>query len=279
MNVKAIIEKNKKNMTNAQLQLADFILDNFDDINYLTYSKISNRAGVSEASIIRFLRFLGFQSISDFKERVKENIKRKTLPSIRMKDTVERIEKKENICENLLNIDRAMLDEIQENLSQDTIKKAGKIISKARRIYVIGFGISRGIVDFLDFRLNRMGYPVTTITIGGAEVVEKLFSANEKDVIIAIGFFRPHKEIGISFDIAHEKNIPVISITDSFSSPLARGAAVVLHARRGPKEFITSLVAPMAVANIITLTLVMEDKEKSIHSFHELEGMKDKYNL
>ena len=170
-------------------------------------------------------------------------------------------------------------DIIQENLSQDTIKKAGKIISKGRRIYVIGFGISRGIVDFLDFRLNRMGYPVTTITIGGAEVVEKLFSANEKDVIIAIGFFRPHKEIGISFDIAHEKNIPVISITDSFSSPLARGAAVVLHARRGPKEFITSLVAPMAVANIITLTLAMEDKEKSIHSFHELEGMKDKYNL
>ncbi|MCD6396380.1 MAG: MurR/RpiR family transcriptional regulator [Spirochaetaceae bacterium] len=279
MNLNVLIEHKKSQMTKSQLALAEFVTENLHDVGFMTYSELSKRTGVSEASIIRFFRFLGLNSVSEFKELLKETIKQKPSPVIRLKETVTQIEDKQDVCKNLLNIDIAMIYEIEENLSESNLKEAVHIIRKARRIYIIGFGISRGIVDFLDFRLNRLNYPSVPVTTGGAEIVEQLFSATRDDVLIAIGFFRPHREINIAFEIAKKQGIPIVAITDSFSSPLAEDADIVLHARRGPKEFLTSLVAPMAVANILTIMIALENKEKSIASYTELEGMKEKYKL
>ena len=277
--VSSIIEKKKKKMTKSQIKLSEFILENIDEVGFLTYSQISRMSSVSEASFIRFLRFLGFNGFSDFKDLLKENLKNKVSPSIRMKETITKIENKEDLFKNLIKIDRAMLDEVEENWSEKKIEKAVLKIKEARNIYIAGFGISRGVVDFLDFRFNRLGYPSVPVVIGGAEVVEKLYSADKSDVIIVVGFFRPHKEMSIIYRIADEKKIPVIALTDSFSSPLKEGADIVLHARRGPKEFITSLAAPMTVANILTMILALEDENKAIDSFSKLESLKDEFDL
>jgi len=279
MNLQKVIEQMKPQMTKSQFALAEYIMENLHDVGFMTYAELSKKTGVSEASIIRFFRFLGLNGVSEFKELLKETIKQKPSPVIRLKETVAKIEDKKDVCKNLLNIDKAMLYEIEENLSEEKLKKAVHVIRKARKIYIIGFGISRGIVDFLDFRLNRLNYPSIPVKIGGAEIVERLFGSSVDDILIAIGFFRPHKEIDIAFTIAKEKGIPIIAITDSFSSPLAEKANIVLHARRGPKEFLTSLAAPMAVANILTIMIALEDKNRSIASYMELEAMKEKYNL
>lgn len=277
--ISSLIEKNRFDMTRSQSSLADFVLENIDDIGFLTYSEISRRSGVSEASFIRFLRMLGFKGFADFKESLKEHVRNKTAPSIRMKETISQIKKKENVFKNALNIDNAMLREVEDLWSEENADKAVKLLKNARRIYAAGFGISRSVVEFISFRFNRLGYPVIPMTIGGAEVVEKLFNATDKDVIISIGFFRPHREISIIYKIAEEKKIPVIALTDSFASPLTEGAEVVLHARRGPREIITSLVAPMAVANILSLALAIDDGNKAIHSFSDLEKVKKEFNL
>ncbi len=279
LSISTIIEKKKMKMTKSQIKLADYILENIDEVCFLTYSQISSMSGVSEASFIRFLRFLGFEGFSEFKELLKENLKNKISPSIRMKETITKIENKENLFKNIIKIDRAMLDEVEENLSEEKIKNAVIKIKKAKRIFIAGFGISRGVVDFLDFRFNRLGYLSVPIIIGGAEVIEKLYSADINDVIIVIGFFRPHKEMSMIYKIAKERKMPIIALTDSFSSPLKEGADIVLHARRGPKEFVTSLSAPMAVANILSLILAYTDEDKAIDSFSKLESLKDDFNL
>ena len=279
VSIKTLIEKKRSVMTKSQCALADFVQDNIDNIGFLTYSEISTKSGVSEASFIRFLRVLGFNGFADFKESLIEHIKNKTSPGIQMRETIAQIHKKENVYRNALSIDAAMLKEVEENWSEENSQKAVMLIKKARRIYVAGFGISRSVVEFIDFRFNRIGYPVVPLTIGGAEIVEKLFSADSRDVIISIGFFRPHREISIIYKIAGEKQIPIIALTDSFASPLADGAEIVLHARRGPREIITSLVAPMAVANIISLALAFDDENRAVHSFSDLDRIKNEFNL
>ena len=134
-------------------------------------------------------------------------------------------------------------------------------------------------MDFLEFRLNRLGYNVIVITSGGGEVVDKLMGISRKDIIVGVGFFRPHKELIAALDIVKQKKVPIIAITDSEFSPIATNADVILNAKRGPAELMTSLVAPMSVANILILTLAMEDKERSVDSFTKLDNLKEKYKL
>ena len=254
-------------------------MENTEDTAFLTSAKLGEKAGVSEATVIRFAQFLGFSGFKDIKKGLQQEIKQKITPKIKMKETIERIRNKENVFYNLSSIDKAILDEVNRNCSENNIKRAVEYLRKAPIIYIIGLGISKAIVDFLEFRLNRLEYNVLAITSGGEEVIDKLMSITPKDVIIGIGFFRPHKELVAALDIAKQKNIPIIAITDSEFSPIATNANVVLNAKRGPADLMTSLVAPMSVANILILTLAMEDKERSINSFTKLDELKEKYNL
>jgi len=266
-------------MSKRQLILAKYILENTEETAFLTSAKLGEKAGVSEATVIRFAQFLGFSGFKDIKENLQQVIKEKITPQIKMRETVERIKNKEDVFCNLLSIDKAVLDETSHNCSEKNIKRAVEYLKKARIIYIIGLGISKAIVDFLEFRLTRLGYNVIPITGGGEEVIDKLMGVSRKDIVVSIGFFRPHKEIIAALDIAKQKKVPVIAIADSEFSPIAVNADVVLNAKRGPAELMTSLVAPMSVVNILVLTLAMEDKEKSINSFAKLDELKKRYNL
>jgi DNA-binding MurR/RpiR family transcriptional regulator len=266
-------------MSKKQLKLAKYILENAGETAFLTSAKLGEKAGVSEATVIRFAQFLGFSGFKDVKENLQQAIKEKITPQVKMKETIERIKNKENVFFNLLSIDKATLDEVNRNCSEKNIKRAIEFLRKARIIYIIGLGISRAIVNFLEFRLNRLGYNVITITSGGEEVIDKLMSTTQKDVIIGIGFFRPHRELIAALEMVKQKGVPIITITDSEFSPIAKNADVILNAKRGPAELMTSLVAPMSVANILILTLAMEDKKRSIDLFTKLDKLKEKYKL
>jgi DNA-binding MurR/RpiR family transcriptional regulator len=117
------------------------------------------------------------------------------------------------------------------------------------------------------------------ITSGGSAILDKLIGATAKDVLIGIGFFRPHRELIVAFDIADKLGIPRIAITDSESSPVAERASVVLRAKRGPADIMTSLAAPMTIANILTVAVANKNKEEAIDTFSKLDNMKETYNL
>lgn len=266
-------------MSKRFLKLALYMLEHFEEITFVTSLKLAEKAGVSEATVIRFAQFLEYTGFKNLKENLQQEIKLKITPKVKMKETIERIKKKEDVFNNLLSIDKSILSEVHHNCSEKSIDAAVKYLVKARIVYIIGLGISKAVVDFLEFRLNRLGYNVIAITDGGEDVIDKLMGISKLDVIIGIGFFRPHKELIVALEIAKQKKVPVIVITDSEFSLIATDANVILNAKRGPAELMTSLVAPMSVANILIMTLAMEDKEKSIKLFAKLDELKEKYKL
>ncbi|RKX72977.1 MAG: hypothetical protein DRP87_19740 [Spirochaetes bacterium] len=267
-------------MTKGQNKLADYILENTEEVSFLTSSELGKKAGVSEATVIRFAQFLGFTGYPEFKENLQHLIKERITPRIKMKETVERIKNKEDVFNNLIHIDRAMLERLmEENSPEGNIRQAVNLLHKGKKIFLVGLGISKAVVDFLEFRLYRLKYNVTAITAGGDEIINKMLGIRSEDVVLGIGFFRPHREIIVAFDIARNNGASIIAITDSDTSPLALKANVVLQAKRGPSEIMTSLVAPMSIANILVLSLAMEEKEDSIKAFNELDHLKEKYNL
>ena len=54
------------NLTKTEKVIADYILDNINNIGLSTVTDISLKLGVSDTSIIRFIRLLGFAGFADF---------------------------------------------------------------------------------------------------------------------------------------------------------------------------------------------------------------------
>ena len=62
------------NLTKTEKVIADYILDNINNIGLSTVTDISLKLGVSDTSIIRFIRLLGFAGFADFKNTMKERM-------------------------------------------------------------------------------------------------------------------------------------------------------------------------------------------------------------
>ena len=57
-------------LTKKQEKIADFFLKNFERIGQLSSVEVADEIGVSDASIIRFSRAIGFDGFADLKNQI-----------------------------------------------------------------------------------------------------------------------------------------------------------------------------------------------------------------
>ena len=67
------------NLTKTQKTIAKFILDNSADACFMTSTDIASALGVSESSVIRFSRSLGFGGFMDFQKALRKDYQDKVL--------------------------------------------------------------------------------------------------------------------------------------------------------------------------------------------------------
>ena len=75
----------------------------------------------------------------------------------------------------------------------------------------------------------------------------------EGDLVIGIGFPRYASRTIDALAFAQDRGATVVSLTDSFLSPLASRADYALIAQSNMASFVDSLVAPLSVINALIL--------------------------
>src|SRR6266545_2427089 len=64
---RALIVEAYSNLTPQQVVIADFLLEHLDEAALLSLPEIAERAGSSEATVVRFARRLGFSGVSELR--------------------------------------------------------------------------------------------------------------------------------------------------------------------------------------------------------------------
>ena len=89
------------NLTKTQKMIAKYILDHSADACFMTSTEIALKLGVSESSVIRFSRSLGYSGFMDFQKALRKDYQDKVL-SISSSITVpsQRIAKRAKLNDN-----------------------------------------------------------------------------------------------------------------------------------------------------------------------------------
>jgi DNA-binding MurR/RpiR family transcriptional regulator len=249
-------------LTKSQKLIADSILENWENIAFVSPKELGARLGVSETTVIRFARSIGYESFTDLRQHSQDLIKERLTPAEKMSATVKKIKSGETSLERLLTAEVENLKEGISRVSSDEFYRAVDLIEGANRVFVTGQGVSESLCKFLEFRLRRMQIDTRIVTGGGKGFYETLLLMNDRDVLFGIGFFRCSQDILRAFDYARARAIPTIALTHSTVSELALRSDVTLVANRGPVSLLNSLVVPMAILNALVLYLAERDEEK-----------------
>lgn len=271
-----IISENYKDLTKSEKQIADYLRKNQEESAFLSAGEVANRLDLSEATLVRFARSLGFDSYPAMREVLQENFRRRVTHSARLRSRLDDLREAGDIYERLVVSEMDYMTQSLESVDREALHQAVSLMENRKRIYIFGIGPSASLVELMRLRLERFGHQVVPLTTAGRELLEPLLSMTEQDLLFVICFFDVTPALQFLLDYARDTNCPVIMLTDTLGSIIGNKATVVLSAKRGPVSGFHSLVVPMTIIN--SLLLAMGGEESGVmENLDKLDQLRERF--
>lgn len=264
------IQSRFKKLSKGQKRIADYILNNYDKVAFMTAASLGQAVDVSESTVVRFANALGYGGYPKLQKALQESIKTK-LTTVQRFEMSKELESNTDIYKKIMNQDIENIQRSVEDLDIGNLMEIADSIHGARRVYVLGLRSSSVLAQYLSFYLNFSIDRVNVIPVGALDAFDSVINLSKDDLLIVITFPRYSNQTLKLATYAYENNIPIVSITDSVLSPVAPLSKHVLTAKYDMTTFIDSLVAPMSVTNSLILAVGMKNREFLDQKFKSLE--------
>lgn len=261
---KKILEKLKNTrLTKKEKRIAEFFLDEEQRVFLMNVADIAKTIDVSDTSVIRFIKSLGFENFTDFKNSGQEDIKSrldKTNDFIKNLDII-----KENSIEQLyIHKINEEVNKIFNSSSQKQIKKISNLIIKAKNKYIVGFKSTAGIANFFGVRLGFMLENVSTFNIDDSVVVNSIFNIKQEDILIIFDYPMYSKATVVLAKIARENKAKILLFTDSDNAPLAEYSDILYKVKLNGISVFNSLISTQILIEYLLtyISQFIEEKAK-----------------
>ena len=208
-------------------QVAEFALDNPDDMAFGTVAAVADLAGVQPSTLVRFAQALGYEGFSDL-QTVFHALLRNRWP-----DYEERLKGLspgsdagvEALLDGFCESAAVSLVRMRERISRDTLERAVAILAEAHTIYLIGQRRAFPVTSYLAYAFSKLRIRSVLVDNLASLGPDQIAFAEAKDAVLAVSF-APYTPATIEMSERLSQRLPVVAITDSPFSPLAASARV-----------------------------------------------------
>ncbi|QJA10193.1 MurR/RpiR family transcriptional regulator [Romboutsia sp. CE17] len=264
-------------LSKGQKLIAQYILNNYDKVAFMTACKLGETVGVSESTVVRFANALGYSGYPKLQDALQELIKNKLTTVQRVEMARSEYSDDATILNKVLKSDIDNIRDTLEGIDKNAFKCAAESILKARKIYILGMRSSFTIAQYLGFYLDIILDNVHIVRMDMGDAFEQVVRMNEEDVLISISFPRYSRKSYQVAKYAKSKGAHIISITDSMFSPVASLSDNILLVKSNMASFVDSLVPALSVANALAISVGMKEKEDIKEYFNDLETIWKEY--
>lgn len=259
-NVLDLIREKYNSFSRSNKKIAKYILKNYDLVPLRTIMDLKEEIGVSEATISRFPKLLGYKSFSDFQKDFEQYTKKRSLSFEEIRNNLKNEDG--NFLYNEISNCLDALNALYSKELEEDLKNTSNLLHKSRKIVIFGSRTSRSPALFLYYMLSEFSNSVYFLENINDDISFKLDLLGDNDVFIAISYPKYTK---LTFNIIKhlkKQNVKIISITDAKISPIAKYSDIVLEAKNSSKTF--TVVSTIVVINALVLYYANLDKEKSL---------------
>jgi DNA-binding MurR/RpiR family transcriptional regulator len=242
--------------------IADYVLRNQVRVTALGIEELADACAVSTATISRFARDLGFKNYAAMRGAVAETLQSVLQPVEKLRSTIARRAAKASPALESLGYAEAAITATSRALAGTQIDRIGAVLTKARTVYVLGFGLSSFLAGALAMHLQPFcRHVVEAAASGGTEVAAShLATITDKDVLVVISLPRYTLDAASLTRFARDAGATIVSITDSPASPLAELGHHVLYAHSTHPVLPSSSSAALAVIEALAVSLMTSNK-------------------
>jgi DNA-binding MurR/RpiR family transcriptional regulator len=210
--VRERIERVWADLTPAERQVAQFVLERADDLAAYSGAELAERCGASKATVSRFFRRLGFPSYARARAEAR-SLRARGVPLGGLPEggggpvAVHVAHDAENLARTEAGLARVDLDAVVAAL-------AG-----ARRVLVVGWRNSYPVALHLREQLLQARPDVSVGPLPGQTVAEEVTGLDDRDVLVVVGFRRRTPAVAAVLELAVDRGVPCLLLTDPAAGP------------------------------------------------------------
>lgn len=226
-NILIKIRDMKESLTPVERLVAEYILENLEEIPHLSIKSLAQLTKTSDASVLRFCKTMGYTGYRSFIVSISASL---GSMDEEQKHQYTDIQPGDDLTTIISNISRNNSKSIEDTLSvidKNEIARAVKVLRECKRIVFFGIGASGLVGIDAEQKFSRIHKMCHTYTDGHSQLTAATL-LEKHDVAIFISNSGNTMEILDTLEIAQRSGATTIAITKYNKSELADKADIVL---------------------------------------------------
>ena len=248
-------------MSKTYQRISEYLTQNPNEVAVQSVNAIAARRGIHASSFSRFAQALGYSGFRDLQALFRKRLSTAAPGFEARKKALEgELELREDRSElgflrDLVVRDMASLQDLLDRTSPADIASASETIAAADTVYLVGQLRSEPVVNLMRYILTMLGKRCVLLDASGGLATHMARTMTPSDVLIAVSFRFYATEVVNIVEEAAKADIPVIAISDSSLSPLAKSAQVLFAVPEHDYTFSRSLAAPMCLSQALMVSV------------------------
>ncbi len=213
LRIKSLIES----LPSTQRKLAEFIVDNQENVPFMSVHELAAGADVSVATVSRFAQFLGYESFKEFKKQVG----RETQFSFEgIYEKIEPGDKDDVIVDKIFSLNMRSIEDTLKMLKVSDLVKVAKAISKSPRVLCLGIGGSGNMSLDTALRFSQIGV-CSDAYVDSYQMMNQALQVKKGHVVIGVSHSGRSSITVRAMELAKTNGALTVGCTNYVGSPLA----------------------------------------------------------
>ncbi|WP_174612987.1 MurR/RpiR family transcriptional regulator [Virgibacillus ihumii] len=257
----ASIRSNYGKFSDKEKSIADFILENPQNIIHHTINQVSEELGVAESTVFRFCQRIGFKGFQAMKIALAAEV---VTP---IKDIHEKINEEDSIGTVSEKVFRSNIKTIEDTLhvqDETVIEDTVEAILKAKKVHFFGSGGSAVVAMDAYHKFIRSGIDINANLDAHMQIMAAS-QLTSGDLAILISHSGSTKDLLDILQILKENNVKIIAITNFAKSPLTKEADINLYTVAEETDFrseaLSSRIGQLTIIDALYTNVMIANNE------------------
>ena len=272
--VRDLIRDAFETLTTAERKLAASLLENYPAAGLASITIVADSAGVSTPTVARMVQKLGFKGYPQFHKALRDELEATLSGPVKKREVWAATAPDSHMLNRFSEAVMANLGQTFANLDSDRFDAAVADLSRGDgHLYVVGGRVTRALAEYAFTQLQAIREHVTHMTSSATTWPHYLLDMGPGDVILMFDIRRYETNLLRLAELATERGVKVVLITDQWSSPVAKVATYVFPCWVQIPSAWDSNIATMMLLEAMIAAVQEENWPRTSKRYDELEEL------
>ncbi len=245
----------------SEKAVARWVVEHYERVPHLSMGRVAQESGVSDTTVLRLCRTLGFQGFTELKFRCIQDLASETVGRA---DTADDAGGHAVVRTVFAQAAQALADTLAV-MDGATFQEAVERLAGADRILIIGVGTSIPVVESMYQRLFRLGLNCRAQTDAYLQLMDAAL-VKPGDVVVGISHTGASLDPIATLRTARQAGAFTMCITGNAESPITEQADITLVSvsEEIRVEALASRIAQIAIVDSLYVALALHDRERAL---------------